>query len=235
MARFIKGSHHTEETKAKLREMNLKGLIGRKGHTNTPLHNARISASNKSAYSDPQRIEVIKERNARIHKSPEFRERMRQQNLGQQLTLEQKERYYASIKTRWQRNPHPWLGRKRTVEQRRQMSINHIGLQAGAKHPRWLGGITLEPYGIGWTAARRNLVRERDFFTCQLCLKGGNSFHVHHIDYNKKNNVMDNLITLCRNCHSKLHAKTKINKTFWIDFFTFYLSLRQIQFLTQGY
>jgi len=36
-----------------------------------------------------------------------------------------------------------------------------------------------------------------------------------HIDYNKKNNNPDNLITLCRKCYSK----TNNNQIYWKDYF----------------
>ena len=144
---------HTEETKKKLREMNRLGLIGRRGQKNTPEHNVRILVSNKIAYQAPAVRERCRVTMLKLRQDPKW------------LTLSQ-ERH----KTVWQKHPHPSLGKKRTLGQRRRMSLAHIGVQAGEKHPRWLGGKSLEPYGIGWTVARRKLVKERDFYTCQLCL-----------------------------------------------------------------
>ena len=37
----------------------------------------------------------------------------------------------------------------------------------------------------------------------------------HHIDYNKKNNVLKNLVTLCFNCHSM----TNSHRESWLRFF----------------
>ena len=37
----------------------------------------------------------------------------------------------------------------------------------------------------------------------------------HHIDYNKKNCSLNNLITLCRSCH----MKTNTNRNYWINYF----------------
>jgi len=45
--------------------------------------------------------------------------------------------------------------------------------------------------------------------------KYNEKLHVHHIDYNKKNNSFDNWIPLCRSCHSK----TQVNREYWITFF----------------
>ena len=35
-----------------------------------------------------------------------------------------------------------------------------------------------------------------------------NALEVHHIDKNRSNNELDNLIILCANCHSILHRTT---------------------------
>ncbi|GAG97080.1 unnamed protein product, partial [marine sediment metagenome] len=50
-------------------------------------------------------------------------------------------------------------------------------------------------------------IRRRDNYTCQQCgyteKKLGYKLSVHHIDYDKKNNNINNLISLCRVCHSQ--------------------------------
>ena len=50
-------------------------------------------------------------------------------------------------------------------------------------------------------------VLNRDNYTCQCCKKKKGTMHVHHIIYrsNGGSNKMDNLITLCEDCHKKLH------------------------------
>jgi len=47
---------------------------------------------------------------------------------------------------------------------------------------------------------------------CKIC-NGiyNNHIDVHHIDYNKKNNNINNLITLCKSCH----PKTNFNRKYW--------------------
>jgi predicted nucleic acid-binding Zn ribbon protein len=94
-----------------------------------------------------------------------------------------------------------------------KLSINHIGLLAKEKHWNWQGGITLMEYGNEWTKKLRDVIRKRDKFICQICYKNG--FVVHHIDYNKKNNNPDNLITLCRSCH----VKTNYHRKKWKEYF----------------
>lgn len=82
----------------------------------------------------------------------------------------------------------------------------------GGNHPAWKGGY--EPYyGPNWYKQRRK-ARERDNHTCQLCgaEKDGKEHDVHHIipfrefglENYKKANSLDNLITLCRSCHSQV-------------------------------
>jgi len=84
---------------------------------------------------------------------------------------------------------------------------------SGEKCYFWKGGISFEPYSIDWTKTLKKSIRERDKYTCRLCGKEQEDiiFAVHHIDYNKKNCNPNNLITLCRSCHSK----TNINREYW--------------------
>ena len=55
----------------------------------------------------------------------------------------------------------------------------------------------------------RQYVLKRDNYTCQCCGKHGDGLklHVHHIESRKAGgNAPGNLITLCEDCHKKLHA-----------------------------
>ena len=52
----------------------------------------------------------------------------------------------------------------------------------------------------------RQYVLKRDNYTCRICGCKDAKFHVHHIETRKTGgNAPDNLITLCENCHEKLH------------------------------
>ena len=64
------------------------------------------------------------------------------------------------------------------------------------KNPRWKGGIS-EGY---YTRISRS---NKD----DICEKCGSSetIEVHHIDRNRKNNKIENLLLLCKSCHSKEH------------------------------
>lgn len=88
---------------------------------------------------------------------------------------------------------------------------------SGENNPFWQGGIADLPYPYEFRKIKK-FIKERDNYTCQECdkqFKGKNQLDVHHIDFNKKNSKPENLITLCKSCHSK----TKFNRHNWIKHF----------------
>lgn len=63
--------------------------------------------------------------------------------------------------------------------------------------------------------SRREAVLHRDKYTCQVCGKKHTRLEVHHIVYRSQGGTddEDNLITLCEDCHNKVHdGKLVINK-----------------------
>jgi len=58
------------------------------------------------------------------------------------------------------------------------------------------------------------LVKERDNYTCQICgktaSKTSRELNVHHIDQNKGNDSISNLITICVGCHNKIHKTQSV-------------------------
>jgi len=101
------------------------------------------------------------------------------------------------------------IGRKHTDETKKKLSKSH----KGEKCNFWQGGKSFELYGIDWTNLLKHSIRTRDCFICKICKKNG--WVVHHIDYDKKNNNPNNLITLCNKCH----PKTNFNREKWINYF----------------
>ena len=57
---------------------------------------------------------------------------------------------------------------------------------------------------IGWYPQIKAAVLERDNNQCVKCGSAENLV-LHHIDGNDKHNNIDNLVTLCSNCHLDLH------------------------------
>jgi hypothetical protein len=58
----------------------------------------------------------------------------------------------------------------------------------------------------------RKKIFERDDYKCQCCGVKPDDLHTnslvcHHIDVDRSNNSLSNLITLCVQCHSSLHSK----------------------------
>lgn|SRR3990167_2303241 len=145
--------------------------------------------------------------------------------LGYRFSDEQK----AKIKGRYK-------GKKLSIEIRKKMTLAQIGntkfkgkthrqetkdkiafAQTGNKNHAWLGGKSFEPYTTDWTNTLRRSIRERDFYTCQVCKEpqGDTALSIHHIDYDKQNNDTKNLISLCTSCH----IKTNTNRETWKQFF----------------
>ncbi len=130
-------------------------------------------------------------------------------------------------------------GRIHTQEARKKISISRLG----KKHPMygkhhseeakkrigkaqekdnnhfWRGGKSFEPYGLEFNNKLKNQIRERDKYQCRECGLHqellGYKLHIHHIDYNKRNNNMKNLISLCRSCHTQ----TGFKRNDWTNYY----------------
>ena len=73
--------------------------------------------------------------------------------------------------------------------------------------------ITADGYPLAFKDIKPR-IRTRDNYICTECGKtteeNDREMDVHHIDENKMNNDLSNLILLCRSCHMKLHHKDGI-------------------------
>ena len=80
-------------------------------------------------------------------------------------------------------------------------------------------------YNHEFTDALKERVRDRDDRTCQLCHTHESNLprrlDAHHIDYDKTNNDLLNLIALCNSCHSK----TNYTREYWTAYFNAPLSV----------
>lgn len=89
----------------------------------------------------------------------------------------------------------------------------------GRNAANWRNGASFGKYGIEFNEALREQVRFRDKYKCQHCgcpqIENGRQLDVHHINYNKRNNTLNNLISLCQNCHRKTFG----NRKYWKDYF----------------
>jgi len=120
----------------------------------------------------------------------------------QKMSIAKKGKPCEFIKTKFKKGNIPW-----------DKGIERTEIK-GKNNPSWKGGKSFEPYGLEFNKYRKKEIRNRDNFICQMCdKKEENRKHsVHHIDYDKKNNSNDNLITLCLPCHSKTNENRKFNE-----------------------
>lgn len=87
-------------------------------------------------------------------------------------------------------------------------------------NPNWRDGSSFKPYPIGWRKEFKEIIRKRDNYLCQICgisqKECYRKLSVHHIDYDKNNLSIDNLISLCHKCH----PDTNNDRLFWKKRFT---------------
>ena len=99
---------------------------------------------------------------------------------------------------------------------------------SGENNSSWRDGKSLEPYTKAFSEQFKYLIRVRDSFVCQLCGVPEREYYkslpIHHIDYNKKNCLPTNLITLCGSCN----AKVNFNRDYWTMYFRELLNQRQL-------
>jgi len=92
----------------------------------------------------------------------------------------------------------PWnTGRTMTLKQRTVLSYAHGG-----------DGSFTCLYPDEFDKALKRFIWERDSFRCQIC-GYARGLICHHIDEIKENCVPDNLVTLCRSCHTRLHHNSR--------------------------
>ena len=97
-------------------------------------------------------------------------------------------------------------------------SMAHRERVKGEKNGMWVDGTNRERYLADFNRVKME-ARQRDGNACRLCgVKRADydkELDVHHIDYNKENNVIGNMVSLCRFCHGKMHGG-KAARTKWV-------------------
>ena len=92
----------------------------------------------------------------------------------------------------------------------------------GKNNPAYIHGESRRLYNKYFHQIRKSIL-ERDEYICQLCgdklidkrTKDKKWASVHHINYNKNNNIASNLITLCNFCNISVNK----NREDWTKFF----------------
>lgn len=83
--------------------------------------------------------------------------------------------------------------------------------RSGENSPHWKGGSSDEQYGTNWETYREKAL-QRDGRQCTRCGSSENeSLHVHHKLPLAEGgtNDLDNLLTLCQECHHRVHAERR--------------------------
>lgn len=167
--------------------------------------------------------------------SQETRDKIRKKNLGRVVPEEEKKAISVGLKKAYKE------GRRKsnmTDEVRNKISetlkrkgIKPKNCEEKGRIP-WNKNISgNREYSYDWNDTLKRAIRERDGFTCQVCKKEWDEdkdvqFDVHHIDYDKENCNPNNLITLCKSCHSKTGGQ----REFWekeLKGLTVYLGVRE--------
>lgn len=128
-----------------------------------------------------------------------------------------------SIKTRFRKGQHPSQKtefKKGNIHYSKGKTAKEDNrILAGEKHPNFNNWSSREPYGQEFSPGLKKKIRKKYNHRCQQCFRHQNELitnsgkryklAIHHIDYNKQNNSEDNLVPLCRNCHSQTNFKRK--------------------------
>jgi hypothetical protein len=148
---------------------------------------------------------VYRDTYRQMYDDPEWREGLRERTTELWQTEEYREKIFAII---------------RSNEYRQAMSDRFVG----ENNPNWHDGASLNSYNWEFNPELKMAVRTRDGFQCQLCgcPEKDHAHDCHHINYDKDNNEPENLVTLCRSCHSQ----TNCSREFWQRHFEAYMKGR---------
>lgn len=154
----------------------------------------------------------------------EHKEKIRQQTSGYQNCLGKhwtvKDSSKMGIKPGQMSKEKHWNWKKKTSEKTKEkIHKTKKGTGMREKNSNWQEGKSFEPYGLEFNEELKEVIRNRDRRKCVICgkteLENEEKLSVHHADYNKLNNNLNNLFSLCKKCH----IKTNHNREYWIKYF----------------
>jgi hypothetical protein len=173
-----------------------------------------------NCYSNPEYIKKQREAYKRNHPNWKGKKNHKEQkvylyskeNLEKMINLGKRDKIGKN---------NPMHGKHHSEETKNKMSEKKKFIFIGKGNPNWQGGISFFPYPEEFNDQLKEEIRKRDNFFCQRCFRKQDALLdsknqpykliVHHIDFNKNNNAQRNLISLCRECHLKIHFENNRN------------------------
>lgn len=201
-----KGKMHSEESKRKMSDAH-KGKKNpdqsKRMKENNPnhygmceLHKEKISAAKK----------VYHKNNPGVWKG---------KHLGMKLSEEARRKISESRKGRFVGKDNSFYGKKHSEKTKKRLSEANRGENSFL----YKGGINIYPEE--WAEELREKIRKRDNYQCQLCRmkqeESNRALDVYHIDNDRINCQPENLITLCRSCHSKIVPLKELGYRFLLE------------------
>ena len=159
--------------------------------------------------------------------SEETRRKISISNKGKKKSVETRMRMSKSLignKRSWKKDKIRIFycidcGKEITRQARKCGHCSKLGLNILEKNGRWQNGKSFELYTSNFNKQLKDKIRVRDNFICQLCgvpeLECKKRLSIHHIDYDKKNCIENNLTALCNKCNTKVNQDRNI----WIKYF----------------
>lgn len=121
--------------------------------------------------------------------------------MTKRYTLEWKKRISDKLKSRWQNTPLSEATRKKLSDAAKKGNI-----VKKEKYLKKRNAVPFQNISNRQELKRRLLLIRKE--CCEKCqwsekrLDGKTPLQIHHIDGNSKNNILENLLLLCPNCHS---------------------------------
>jgi hypothetical protein len=104
---------------------------------------------------------------------------------------------------KWCKKPYSTIACQNKTFCSRECQIQFMKSLTGDKNPAWKPINEKASYRTLKTTIRKRLITSET--TCYDCGKKSLLFEIHHVDKNRKNNNLSNLVVLCLDCHANRH------------------------------
>lgn len=205
-----RGRRHSLKTRKKM-SLNYKGMEGKKHSVEVRrkmslAHKGKkhsIETRRKISMANKRRLPEIYRKVGLALKGIKFNEERRRKISESRKGMKFSEAHRKSLSLSLKGN-HRNRGKKHSLEARRKMSL----ALKGSRNPRWKGGIGREPYPFEFNTKLKEKIKHRDNFSCMNpdCWGTIDKLSVHHINYDKDDCNLLNLITLCMSCNSRANS-----------------------------